>query len=79
MQAHPASGHAILAVQHLDILTIQVHHHLLGAAADQAQQSLGHASLAVRHLDPTHPLLQADDTDLVNGASSIVVSKSIHF
>ena len=66
LQAQQALGHAILAVQLLDILTVQVHLLLLGVvvAADQAQQALGHAILAVQLLDPTHPLLQADTLPL---------------
>ena len=56
-------------MQVLDLLTVQVNLPLLGVAADQAQPALGHAVLAVQVLDPTHPLLQADDADLVNGAS----------
>ena len=74
LQDQPALGHALLAaVQLLDILTVQVHHQLLGVAADQDQPALGHALLAaVQLLDPTHPLLQADDADSLAISISVV-------
>ena len=66
MQAQPVLGHAVLSVQVLDLLTVQVNLPLLGVAADQGQTALDHALIAVQVLDPTHPLLQADDADLAS-------------
>ena len=51
LQDQPALGQALLAaVQLLDILTVQVHHQLLGVAADQDPPALGHTLLAAVQL-----------------------------
>ena len=66
LQAQQALGHNILAVQLLDLLTFSVHLQLLGVDTDQGQPALGHAFLAEQPFNLTHPLLQADDTDLAS-------------